>query len=290
MPTKIEKDSVTGTETTGHEWDGIKELNTPLPKWWLYIFYATIVIALIYCILLPLPLVYSHTGGLLGYSQRLSLEEDLQEAAADRSEYLTQLQSASFEDITGNQQLLTYALAGGEIAFADNCAACHGLGGAGQAGGYPSLADDAWLWGGTFDAIHTTIRHGIRANDDMTRLSQMPTFGGANGMLTRDEIRDVAEHVLSFSDRAEDEKAAERGSVIFAENCSFCHGENGTGIQDFGAPNLTDAIWLYGPKRADIISQVTNPQHGVMPAWSERLSPETIKMVTVYVHSLGGGQ
>lgn len=290
MPTKIEKDSVTGTETTGHEWDGIKELNTPLPKWWLYIFYASIVVALIYCVLLPVPLVYSHTGGLLGYSERLTLQENLRKAAARQSEYLNRLEAASFEDITADQQLLTFALSGGEIAFADNCVPCHGPGGAGQTGGYPSLADDVWLWGGTFEAVHQTILHGIRAENDMTRLSEMPTFGGANGFLSREEIRDIAEHVLSFSGRAENQEAAERGAGLFADNCAVCHGEDGTGTHELGAPNLTDAIWLYGPDRADIIAQITRPKHGVMPAWTGRLDAKTIKMLTVYVHSLGGGQ
>jgi cytochrome c oxidase cbb3-type subunit 3 len=187
--------------------------------------------------------------------------------------------------------ILTFSLAGGEAAFADNCAPCHGLGGAGNPGGYPVLADDHWLWGGTLDEIEYSIRHGIRNDqDEDARFSLMPTFGGEFGLLGRDEIHDVANYVLRLSGQEHEADRADRGAEIFAQQCVSCHAEDGTGLSEFGAPNLTDAIWLYGGERTDIIAQITDPVHGVMPPWVDRLSDSDIKMLTVYVHSLGGGE
>ena len=289
MPTKIEKDSVTGTETTGHEWDGIKELNTPLPKWWLYVMYATIVWSIGYYILFPsIPYWTGYFEGVLGYSSRAEVEEKLDAAAERQSEYLTVMRDASPQEILEDPQLLNFALSGGQAAFADNCAPCHAPGGAGRPG-YPVLADDAWIWGGTMDEIQYTLLHGIRWDEDSeTRFSEMPAFG--QGILDREQIAQVANFVLSLSGEAPDPEAAEAGAEIFAANCTSCHGENGTGDPEFGAPNLADQVWLYGGTETDIRQQVTDPRHGVMPAWGERLDPETIKMLVVYVHSLGGGE
>jgi cytochrome c oxidase cbb3-type subunit 3 len=290
MPTKGEKDAISGTETTGHEWDGIKELNTPLPRWWLYVFYATIAWSVVWWILYPaIPGITDYSRGILGYDQRAELRETMATARAAQAEFLERIAAASLEEIHADPDLRSFAIAGGRTAFADNCATCHGLGGSGQAGGYPVLADDDWLWGGTLDDIHETIRYGIRHEPAETRVSEMPAFGALE-MLTPDQISDVAEHVQSLSGMSVDAAAAERGATIYAENCAMCHGENGQGDRQLGAPRLDDQIWLYGGEKDDIVRQVTRPAHGVMPAWGDRLSPELVKMLTVYVHTLGGGE
>jgi cytochrome c oxidase cbb3-type subunit 3 len=289
MPTKVEKDAITGRETTGHEWDGIKELNTPLPKWWLYVMYATIIWSVIWWILYPSwPGITGYFGGVIGSNQRVELEQRMGAAQAAQAHFVERIAAASLEEISQDPELLSFALIGGGAAFADNCAPCHGLGGAGQ-GYYPSLADDAWIWGGTLEEIQTTIEYGIRNDRDEARLSMMPAFG-ADQLLSRQEVNDVAEYTLSLSGSAEDEAAAARGAELFAEQCAACHGEDGEGMLELGAPALNDQIWLYGGTKAEIIQQIHNPRHGVMPAWIDRLTPETIKALTVYVHSLGGGQ
>jgi cytochrome c oxidase cbb3-type subunit 3 len=289
MPTKVEKDAITGQETTGHEWDGLKELNTPLPKWWLYVMYATIGFSVIWWLLYPSwPWVNTYFPGILGYSQRQALDQTMAETAAARSAFQARLAATPLNKIAADPQLMAFAYAGGQAAFNDNCAPCHGLGGAGQ-GSYPSLADDSWLWGGTLDAIQTTIQHGVRSGDPEARSNQMPAFG-ADQMLDRGQIDDVASYVLSLSGQPQDAEAAKRGSAIFAEQCAACHGQDGKGSQELGAPNLSDDIWLYGGTKADIVRQVYQPRHGVMPAWAGRLDPVTIKSLAIYVHALGGGQ
>jgi cytochrome c oxidase cbb3-type subunit 3 len=284
-------EAATEPETTGHEWDGIHELNKPLPKWWLWTFYATIVWAIGYWLLMPSwPLVSTYTKGLLGYSQRGRVAEQLQAAKAAQAVYRQQIAKSDLDAITANPDLLSFALAGGEAAFGDNCAPCHGRGAQGGFG-YPNLRDDDWLWGGTLAAIHQTITHGIRANDPKTRSpgAQMPAFGKM-GVLQEPQIADVAEYVLSLSGRADDKEAAERGSKIFASTCAPCHGPEGKGNQAIGAPNLTDELWLYGSDKATIMNTIRGGRGGVMPAWGGRLDLETIKELAVYVHSLGGGQ
>ena len=276
-------------DTTGHEWDGIRELNNPLPKWWLYTFYACVVWAIGYWLLMPAwPLVSSYTKGWLGYSQRETVAEELDQAKAGKAAFRQQIAASDLAAIKADPELLNFALAGGEAAFGDNCAPCHGRGAQG-AFGYPNLRDDSWLWGGSLDAIHQTITHGIRANDAETRTSQMPAFGRM-GLLDATQVNDAAEFVLSLSGRADDNEAAARGAKIFADNCSPCHGKDGKGNQALGAPDLTDQLWLYGGDKATIAETVINARNGVMPAWGGRLDPETIKELAVYVHSLGGGQ
>jgi cytochrome c oxidase cbb3-type subunit 3 len=287
MPTKIEKDAITGTPTTGHEWDGIKELNTPLPKWWLYVLYASIAWSVLWWLLYPSwPGITGYFGGLIGSNQRLELNERMVAARTSQAQWLDQIADASVEEIAADTELLSFAIAGGEAAFADNCAPCHGLGGAGQ-GFYPTLADDSWIWGGTLEDIHTTLLYGIRSGHDEARISEMPAFAG---VLERAEIKDVVQYVLSLSGQAEDDEAAARGEAPFADNCAGCHGEQGEGMAEVGAPALNDQIWLYGGSEDDVAAQISRPRHGVMPAWEGRLDPETIKILTVYVHALGGGQ
>ena len=283
-------DTLTGTATTGHEWDGLRELNTPLPRWWLWIFYATIVWAIGYWIVYPSwPLISSYTKGSFGWQSREAIVTDLSRLKAQRGPMMDQLASASLQQIEGNPQLLDFARAVGKSAFADNCAPCHGAGGGG-AKGYPNLNDDDWLWGGKLKDIQTTITHGARyERDGKTRQSAMPRFL-ADGILKPDQIDDVAEYVLSFSKRAKDTVSMKRGQKIFAEQCAVCHGTGGEGKAELGAPRLNDAIWLYGGDKETIMKTVSYSRHGVMPAWGKILAPETIKQLTIYVHSLGGGK
>jgi cytochrome c oxidase cbb3-type subunit 3 len=282
-------DTASEAETTGHEWDGIRELNKPLPKWWLYVFYATIVWAVGYWLLMPAwPLVSSHTEGWLGYSQRKTVAEELDRAKAAKAGFRQQIAASDLAAINADPELLNFALAGGEAAFGDNCAPCHGRGAQG-AFGYPNLRDDSWLWGGSLDAIHRTIEHGIRADDPKTRTSQMPAFGRM-GVLDANHVSDVAEYVLSLSGRVGDQAGQNRGAKIFADNCAPCHGGDGKGNQTLGAPDLTDELWLYGGEKSTVAETIINSRTGVMPAWRGRLDPETIKELAIYVHSLGGGQ
>jgi cytochrome c oxidase cbb3-type subunit III len=290
MPTKTEKDSLTGHDTTGHEWDGIRELNTPLPKWWIYTFVATVLFSGVYCVLYPsVPWLHSHFAGVLNYTNRAELERSLAAGNEKRSAYLEKIAAASLEEIQNNPDLFNFAMVGGRVAFNDNCAACHRVGGAG-AKGYPSLADDDWLWGGSLAQIHQTITYGIRNANPKSRQSQMPRFG-ADGILKPAEIGDVADYVRSLSGQpGVDETAIGRGRKIFAENCAACHGEGGKGNPELGAKNLADGIWLYGGDKDTLVETITNARNGAMPAWGERLDPTTIKMLAVYVHGLGGGK
>jgi cytochrome c oxidase cbb3-type subunit 3 len=285
-----EIDKVTGTATTGHEWDGIKELNTPLPRWWIITFYACIVWAVGYWIVYPAwPLVSGYTSGVLHYSSRADVAVELANLEKIRGEKMVTLGAASLADIEKDPALLALARARGKAVFGDNCAPCHGSGAAG-AKGFPNLNDDDWLWGGTLDQIMQTIQFGARSGHPKTHDSAMLAFG-KQGMLKSDEIVTVANYVRSLSGlptRPGYDAAA--GAKIFAENCVACHGEAGKGNQEVGAPNLTDKIWLYGSDEATIIETITNGRSGVMPAWTGRLDPSTIKAMAVYVHSLGGGQ
>ncbi|HEY9521007.1 MAG TPA: cytochrome-c oxidase, cbb3-type subunit III [Methyloceanibacter sp.] len=282
--------SSTDVETTGHEWDDITELNKPLPKWWLWTFYATIVWAIGYWLLMPAwPLVSTYSKGLLGYSQRERVAEQVAEAKAAKSDYRDKIAAMDLTAINNDPELLSFALAGGEAAFGDNCAPCHGRGAQG-AFGYPNLRDDSWLWGdGALAAIHKTILHGIRSGDPDTQTNQMPAFG-RTGVLNEAQIADVAEFTLSLSGKADDKAANERGAKIFATTCTPCHGADGKGNPKLGAPNLTDELWLYAGDKQTIMADIRNGRGGVMPAWITRLDPETIKELAIYVHSLGGGR
>jgi cytochrome c oxidase cbb3-type subunit III len=289
MAFKPEIDDVTGVETTGHEWDGIKELNKPLPKWWLYVLYGTIIWSFAYWVVYPAwPLISGYTRGVLGHSQRQAVTESVEAARIAQSAVNDLIAKTSFAEIKADPALLEAASAGGRAAFGDNCAPCHGRGAQG-AKGYPNLNDDDWVWGGTLEDIHQTISHGIRTGASDARESAMPRFG-LDGALSRAQIADTAEHVLSLGGQEANAAAAERGKAIFAENCVACHGEDGKGNREVGAPNLTDAISLYGAAKADIVRSIETGRGGVMPGWTGRLDAATIKKLAIYVHSLGGGQ
>jgi cytochrome c oxidase cbb3-type subunit 3 len=279
-------DEATGTQTVGHEWDGIEELDTPMPRWWLWTFYASIVFAVGYVIAYPaIPMVRKGTEGLLGWSSRGQLAREVDQHQATLAPVLSAIAAVPIEQLPDNPTLMRAAVTGGRAAFKVNCVQCHGAGAAGSKG-YPNLNDDDWLWGGDLKAIEYTITHGARQpGDAQTHVSEMPAFGA--GILTPAQIDQVASHVLSLSGKARDNAA---GAQLFAQNCAVCHGPGGTGNRTVGAPNLADVIWLYGGKREDIAAQVGNPHHGAMPAWGGRLDPVTIKMLAAYVHSLGGGE
>jgi len=283
-------DEATGTETVGHEWDGIEELDTPMPRWWLWTFYGTILFALIYVILFPAwPMLHRATAGTLGWTSEKQFNQEMQADAARKAPIRLAIARMPIEQLPNNPVLLHAAEEGGRAAFRVNCVQCHGAGAAG-AKGYPNLNDDDWLWGGDIVAIHTTLMHGVRQPDDpATRLSQMPAFG-RDGILTPAQIGDVVSYVRTMSHQEGPTSSARRGAALFAANCAVCHGPDGKGNRQFGAPNLTDAIWLYGGDRDTITQTVTNARYGVMPAWGERLDPVTIKMLAAYVHSLGGGE
>ena len=289
MAGKRDVDEATNTQTTGHEWDGIKELDTPMPRWWLWSLYATIVWGVIYLFLMPAwPLINGATPGLLGYSSRGAVERDIAEAEAVNAPLDAQLMSVDIASIPEDPDMLRYAIAGGGAVFRNNCSQCHGAGGQGALGGYPNLVDDDWLWGGTTEEIYQTVTHGIRYEADPdTRFSQMPAFGD---ILEADEIAGLAEYVLSLSGADHDADLAAAHQQTFIDNCSACHGEDGTGMRDQGAPNLTDGIWLYGGDRDTIVATITNARYGIMPAFQNRLTDAEIRKVAVYVHGLGGGE
>ncbi len=289
MNERKEVDTHSGTETTGHEWDGVKELNTPLPRWWVWIFIGCIVWAAGYWILMPSwPLSNGYTHGLLGRSERKDVVAALDALKAGRSRFEAQLERTPLTRIESNPDLLQFTEAEGKSAFANNCAPCHGVGAQGSRG-YPNLNDDVWLWGGTLDDILHTITVGVRSTSPQTRQSQMPAFG-RDSMLKPAQIDDLTEYVVSLSGRPADPAAVARARQLFADNCSPCHGAQGKGNNSMGAPNLTANVYLYGPRRQDIHEQIWNGRGGIMPTWGDKLSPVTIKALAVYVHSLGGGE
>lgn len=282
------KDDITGVDTTGHSWDGIKELNNPLPRWWLWCFYLTIIWGVGYTIAYPAwPGITKATSGLLGYSTRAEVTAQIDAVETRNAPLVNALTEIDLAVLPENPDLHRFAVAGGAAVFRTNCSQCHGSGAAG-ATGYPNLLDDDWLWGGQIEQIATTVRHGIRNEVDPNALwSQMPAFGE---ILTTAEVGNVVQYVRALSGQEHDAAAAEQGSVTFLEQCSACHGETGTGNRDLGAPNLTDAIWLYGGDVDSLTTTVVNARFGVMPPWSNRLTEAEIKSVAAYVHQLGGGE
>jgi cytochrome c oxidase cbb3-type subunit III len=284
-------DPLTGMATTGHEWDGVQELNTPLPRWWLWLFYATIVWSVGYWIVYPAwPLISNATQGVLGYHTRTAIVDDLAALKAQRGGMMDKLAGASVQQIAADPQLSDFARAVGRVAFADNCAPCHGSGGGGSKG-YPNLNDDDWLWGGKLADIEQTIRYGVRSGDDNARPgATMPAFG-RDGILKPAQISNVGDYVRSLSALPVEKDAdLAAGKKVFADNCASCHGADGKGNRELGAPNLTDKIWLYGSDKQTIMQGVQNGRGGVMPAWGKRLDEPTLKSLAVYVWSFGGGE
>ena len=289
MATRKEIDQASGTETTGHEWDGIKELNTPLPRWWLWVFYATVLWSFGYWVLYPAwPTLTGYTKGLLDQSQRDDVAAAVLAMKSKREEQGRLLAGATLAQIEEDPNLSQFAREAGKSAFGDNCATCHGSGAQGFKG-YPNLNDDVWLWGGKLEDIKQTITVGVRSTHPDTRISQMPAYG-RDALLEPKQIDDLVEYVASLSGGEANAAAAARAAPLFKEQCAACHGEDGEGLRQFGAPNLTDKEWLYGGTKADIKAQIVNGRGGVMPTWGQRLDPMTIDALAVYVHSLGGGE
>lgn len=278
-------------ETTGHEWDGIQEFNNPLPKWWVYIFYATIVWGIGYTIAYPAwPLINGATKGLLGYSTRTEVASEIDRFTEMNAGVKAELAAMEMSEIPNNEAVYNYAIQSGRATFATYCSQCHGSGANGveEGNGYPNLLDDDWLWGGDLEAIAYTVAHGIRnTEDDDARYSEMPAFG--DDYLEDEEITNVVAYVGSLSGLSlEGDVAA--GETVYMDNCTACHLEDGTGDRTQGAPNLTDAIWLYGSSAEEIESSVRRGPFGVMPNWNTRLDEAQIKAVAAYVHQLGGGE
>lgn len=282
-------DEYSGIETTGHEWDGIRELNNPSPRWWVWVFIVTIVWAIGYWYVYPAWPTFSGDGfrggtqGSINWTQYKQLEESQNEILSRRAENLEQFQKNSIEDVMKHPQLFAFAVAGGKSAFKENCAGCHGSGAAG-ARGYPNLNDDDWLWGGSIENIYLTIKHGIRTDNPKTRASSMPSFKG----MQEDDLKQIAAYVMSLS---KSWHYTAEGKTKYEQMCLFCHGKNGVGNPSLGAANISDSIWLHvEDSNPGIVSQIENPKHGVMPAWEGRLDDATIKQLAIYVHSLGGGE
>jgi cytochrome c oxidase cbb3-type subunit 3 len=274
--------------TTGHEWDGIKEWDNPLPRWWVLTFYATIIWAVVYWVVMPAwPIPGGQTNGVLGHSDRREVARDVTELQSARAPMMQLLTTVPLEQVSAHPEAGPVAQEVGRLAFAANCATCHGAGGQGVPG-YPSLADDVWLWDGSIAGIRETLEVGIRSEHSGTRFNAMPAYG-RDGIFTREQVTDATQYVLQISGQQADRAAAARGAQLYAANCVSCHGADGRGDQAQGAPNLIDQEWLYGGSAQAIASQITNGRGGVMPAWNERLDPATLNALAVYVHDLGGG-
>ncbi len=295
MPTKIEKDAARQAEaeavrTTGHEWDGIYELDTPLPKWWVYLFIACVVFAGVYALLYPsIPYGRGYMHGILGYSSRDSVNAEVAAVDKQRAVAMGRIAVLPFEKIEADPELREVAEIAGRTAFANDCQPCHGAGGAGRPG-YPALAAGAWIWGGHLEDLQATITHGIRSSDPEARESDMPRFG-ADRMLTKAQIQQVADYVWThFYGHSESGVDTAPGEKLFADNCAPCHGDHGQGEREVGAPRLASHVHLYGDARETIVAQIVAPHEGIMPNWNKRLDPGTIKSLALYVHGLGGGE
>jgi cytochrome c oxidase cbb3-type subunit 3 len=287
-----ERDPVTGRHTTGHEWNGIEELETPVPRVVLFFLAATTLFAIGYWILMPAwPLGVSYTKGLLGFDQREVVTRQVRDAASARAAWTDRIERASFEEIAADETLMRHVRETGRTLFADNCAVCHGVKGTGGPG-FPNLAAGAWLWGGDPATIAETIRIGINSTNESTRVSQMMAFG-RDGVLTGQQVLSVGAYVRSLSGQKLSE--AERGRLdagkeVFTANCVVCHGDNGKGKRDVGAPDLTDSHWIYGADAQSVHTTIYGGRQGYMPHWQDRLSPVEIKMLTLYVLALDGGR
>ena len=290
MSNKFAQQKDHGVGTTGHVWDeDLQELNNPLPRWWLWTFYATVIWGIGYTIAYPAwPLLKDSTAGLMGYSTRAEIAQDIAATDLANGRINEQLESVDLINISSNEDLNNYAIQKGSAVYQTWCAQCHGSGAAGAIG-YPNLLDDDWLWGGDIESIHYTISHGIRNDmDDNAHYSQMPAF---NELLEDDEIIKVVNYVQSLSgEPVNDPSKVTAGEVLYSENCSVCHGEAGEGDISQGAPNLSDAIWLYGGDYDTLIESIRYSRFGVMPPWVGRISEAKIRAVSVYVHQLGGGE
>jgi cytochrome c oxidase cbb3-type subunit III len=284
-----ERDPYTGYMTTGHEWNGIKELNTPVPRAVYFFLIVTALFAVVYWILMPAwPLGVTYTKGLLGIDQRNIVTESVKQAALERGVWTKRIEAGSFKDIQADPRLMEMARQTGKTLFGDNCAACHGSNAQGTKG-FPNLTTASWLWGGDPETIAETIRVGINAAHPQTRTSQMMAFG-RDQILKKDEVDNVVNYVRSLSDpaAAKDVPAAkiDAGKAVFAANCVICHGDDGKGKADLGGPDLTDRFWIYGGDAESVYTTVWGGRQGQMPSWEGRLSPLDRKILALYLFDL----
>jgi cytochrome c oxidase cbb3-type subunit III len=282
-----ERDPHTGYLTTGHEWNGIKELNTPVPRAVYFFLIATALFSLGYWILFPaFPLGWTYTKGLLGIDQRTTVTEALKQAALDRESWTKRIAAESYQAIQADPALMTIVRQTGRTLFGDNCAACHGFNGKGGKG-FPNLTTASWLWGGDAETIAETIRVGINSDHRNTRVAQMVGFGP---VLSRADVENVVGYVQSLSDatatKAIPAGKLEDGRKVFAANCASCHGEDGKGKTDLGAPDLTDGHWIYGGDPQSIFASVWHGRQGHMPTWENRLSAVERKILALYLVDL----
>ena len=289
----VERDPVTGRETTGHEWNGIKELDTPIPRGVLMFLIVTHVWAIFWWFMVPAwPLGVTYTKGLLGIDQQTTVEARVIDGQQQRSGWTTRLENEPYDTILADEALMRTVRDTGRQLFGDNCAACHGRDGRGRAN-YPDLTDDDWLWGGGPELIEQTMRVGINTAHPESRVSQMPAFG-RDEMLDREQVRSVAAYVYSLThpdySTPENLDRINAGREVFVTTCAACHGENAQGDQEIGAPNLSDPYWVYGGDLDTIIASVHGGRQGHMPTWDERLTTAEIRTLAVYVHDLGTEQ
>ncbi len=283
-----ERDPLTGHQTTGHEWNGITELNTRVPRavWWAI--GITHVWALLIWLLYPTwPLFFTYTKGLLGVDQQEQVEENVRELRLARADWVDAIERLSFDEIRADSNLMNIVAKTGPVLFADNCSGCHGAKAQGGPG-FPTLSDLDWLWGGEDETIMETLRVGINAPHPETRVSQMMSFG-RDGILTREEIRTVIDYVMSLSNPGAevDPVRLAAGASLFADNCAGCHGEDAKGVRELGAPNLTDGVWLYGGDATTLFHTIHDGRQGWMPAWEDRMSLADRKILTIYIRELG---
>ncbi|MCT8997552.1 cytochrome-c oxidase, cbb3-type subunit III [Chelativorans intermedius] len=289
-----ERDPITGIHTTGHEWDGIKELDNRVPRAVIFFLVVTTLFSVVYWILMPAwPLGSTYTRGLLGLDQRQVVEESVREANAQRATWTQEIAQLDFDEISARPELMQIVAEAGKTLFGDNCAACHGLDAAGSPG-FPSLADGTWLWGGDPQTVAETLRVGINSTHPETRFAQMPAFG-RDGILDAAAISAIVSYIRSNAEGIadlgpQDAEGIEEGRRLFADNCAACHGAEGRGDQAVGAPDLMDDAWLVGSDRQTLVRTVWNGRQGHMPHWEGRLGETERKMLTLYVTEILAGR
>lgn len=277
----------TDAPDTGHVWDGnLRELTNQPPKWWMNTLYLSGIFMVVYFILYPsIPLVHGWTKGVLGWTQMKRLKDTVAEIEEVRAPFENKLKGMSAAAILADDELSNYTVASAKVLFGDRCAPCHGTGGSGNPG-YPVLADDDWLYGGSIDTIQQSITNG--------RKGMMPGFGA---MLNDQQVDDLAKHLIAMSKGSEYAPGKE---LYLSQGCGGCHGMDGKGMQMMGSANLTDAIWRFAPGSEESVKYtikygVNAPgaketRNAEMPSFAQQLSETDIKKLAVYVHKLGGGQ
>ncbi|WEX10818.1 cytochrome-c oxidase, cbb3-type subunit III [Chelativorans sp. AA-79] len=289
-----ERDPVTGKPTTGHEWNGIKELDNRVPRAVIFFLVATTLFSTVYWVLMPSwPLGVTYTKGLLGIDQRQTVEKVVQEAAAQRAAWTDEIARLGFAEITERPELMRIVRESGRTLFGDNCAACHGTDAKGNPG-FPSLADDAWLWGGDPEIVAETLRIGINSTHPETRFAQMPAFG-RDGILDRAAISSIVSFIRNNAEGIDDlgpldAKGIEEGTQLFADNCAACHGAEGRGDPAMGVPDLMDDSWVTGSDRTTLIRIISQGRQGHMPHWENRLTETDRKILALYVTEIAKRQ